>query len=73
MFFSTEESVAAPFVVHGSFDLAANRKHLRPGANDEALLRTLGEMAGTLATNLPPESVIELFGPVPSRVVWKFG
>ena len=61
VFYPTQESVLAPFLVHASMELRSDRNHLLSGAHDKELLSALGELAAAAATYLTPESVLELF------------
>jgi hypothetical protein len=64
VFYPTEESVSAAFLVHGSFEVTANRNHLRDGPQDREVLDALSTLAREAARVLPPALVVRLFAPL---------
>ena len=55
VFFPTLETIGAPFLIHASFGLTANRNYFRRGEQDDALLKVLAELAQEAALAIPAE------------------
>ena len=51
-------------LVHASFDLEQNRKHLRQGDHDEAILVHFGDLLERLILDIPPQTVLKVFGDI---------
>jgi hypothetical protein len=65
VFFPTQETISAPFLVHAAFELRSDRNHLLAGAKHQAvLLEALGDLASHAASYLEPASALELFRPL---------
>ena len=64
VFFPTEESLGVKALVHASFDLEQNRKHLRQGDNDDKILFLFGKLIEKVIRGTPPQTVLETFGSV---------
>lgn len=72
VFFPTEETISAPFLVHAAFELRSDRNHLLAGAkyqkellcHQAVLLKALGDLASHAARYLEPASALELFRPL---------
>lgn len=65
VFFPTQETISAPFLVHAAFELRSDRNHLLPGAKHQTvLLEALGGLASHAASYLEPVSALELFRPL---------
>lgn len=61
VFYPTEDTLDVPFLVHASFELQHNRKHVRAGANYKAILDRLASLAGRIAVDIPPDSTLTIF------------
>lgn len=66
VFFPTEESLGVKALVHASFELQQNRKHLRKGDNDVKILSLFGNLLEKVIQGTPPQTVLETFGSVDS-------
>ena len=64
VFFPTEESLGVKALVHASFDLEQNRKHLRQGDNDDKILFLFGKIIEKVIRGTPPQTALETFGSV---------
>ncbi|UVC19376.1 hypothetical protein [Mesorhizobium onobrychidis] len=65
VFFPTQETISAPFLVHAAFELRSDRNHLLAGAKHQSvLLDALGDLASHAASYLEPASALELFRPL---------
>ena len=64
VFFPTEEQSGVKALVHASFDLEQNRKHLRQGDHDEAILVHFGDLLKRLILDIPPQTVLKVFGDI---------
>ena len=64
VFFPTEESLGVKALVHASFDLEQNRKHLREGDNDSTILPLFGNLLEKVIQGTPPQTALETFGSV---------
>jgi hypothetical protein len=65
VFFPTQETTSAPFLIHAAFELRSDRNHLLAGAkHQEVLLEALGDLARHAAGYLEPASALELFRPL---------
>ena len=62
VFFPTEEQLGIKALVHASFDLEQNRKHLRNGNYDEEILDHFGDILKRVILDIPPRTVLEVFG-----------
>ncbi len=61
VFYPTEQQIGAGFLIHAAFDVQQNRKQIRVGSNDEALLERLAAMTRRIALDIPSESTLALF------------
>ncbi|MEA3017997.1 MAG: hypothetical protein QOI38_2719 [Sphingomonadales bacterium] len=66
VFYPTDDSIGAPFLVHAAFSVQQNRKHLRPGDHDQDLLGGLARLATRMATTMPAPATLRLFGELAS-------
>ena len=66
VFFPTEESLGVKALVHASFELQQNRKHLREGDNDDKIRSLLGNLLEKVIRGTPPQTALETFGSVNS-------
>ena len=64
VFFPTEEQLGVKALVHASFDLGQDRNHLRQGNHDEAILVHLGDLLKRLILDIPPQTVLKVFGDI---------
>lgn len=64
VFFPTEESLGVKALVHASFDLEQNRKHLRKGDNDDKILPLFGKLLEKVIRDTPPQTALETCGSV---------
>ena len=64
VFFPTEEQMGLKALLHASFDLEQNRKHLRDGKYDEKILCHFGDTLERLILDIPPRTVLEVFGAI---------
>ena len=64
VFFPTEELSGVKALIHTSFDLEQNRKHLRQGDHDEAILVQFGDLLERLILDIPPHTVLKIFGDI---------
>ena len=55
-------SLGIKALVHASFDLEQNRKHLRNGNYDEEILDHFGDILKRVILDIPPRTVLEVFG-----------
>ncbi len=65
VFFQTDEPTGASALIHAPFELQQNRKHIREGENDEAILEAFGELLSEVVDEIPPEATIQVFKEVP--------
>lgn len=61
VFYPTEQQIGASFLIHAAFDVQQNRKQIRVGSNDEALLERLAAMTRRIALDIPSEATLALF------------
>ncbi|MEL7739059.1 hypothetical protein AAG614_11805 [Citromicrobium bathyomarinum] len=61
VFYPTEDQIAARFLIHGAFDVQGNRKHVRQGDNDAALLDRMAALVSRIATDIPAEATLAIF------------
>jgi hypothetical protein len=61
VFYPTDDELGLPFLVHASLDLQHNRKHIRGGDNDPAVLDRLAGLLSRIATQIPAESTLTIF------------
>lgn len=61
VFYPTDDALDVPFLVHASFELQHNRKHVRAGRNDKVMLDRLARLVGRIAIDIPPESTVAIF------------
>ena len=64
VFFPTEESLEVKALVHASFDLEQNRKHLRQGDNDDKILSLFDNLLEKVIRGTLPQTVLKTFGSV---------
>ncbi len=64
VFFPTAESVAARFLVHGSFALTSNRNNIKLSDQDDAVRAALQHLVEQVAEDIPATSVVRLFGEI---------
>ena len=61
VFFPTEERIGVKALLHASFDLEQNRKHLRKGDYDEDILALFGDVLEKMILDVPPRTTLEVF------------
>lgn len=61
VFFPTEETLQTRALIHASFDVQANRKHLREGLSDGALTASLSEILETVLNEVPSSTSLTAF------------
>jgi hypothetical protein len=61
VFFPTEESCSARFLVHGAFTVRQDRNHFREDKFDSELLDKLADVVKVVVSDLPPTSTALLF------------
>lgn len=61
VFFPTEERIGVKALLHTSFDLEQNRKHLRKGDYDEDILALFGDVLEKMILDVPPRAILEVF------------
>ena len=61
VFFPTEENSDAKALIHVSFDLQQNRKHLRRGRYDEELLTLFSDVLERVIGDVPARTALETF------------
>ncbi len=66
VFYPSDDSIGAPFLIHAAFSVQQNRKHLRPGDHDQDLLDGLARLATRVAEAMPAPATIRLFGQLAS-------
>ena len=66
VFFPTKESLGVKALVHASFELQQNRKHLRQGDrdNDDKIQSLFGKLLEKVIRDTPPQTALETFGSV---------
>ena len=62
VFFPTLETIAARFLVHGSFALTSNRNSIRQDKYDEDVRKALADLVRPVIEDMPASSVVRLFG-----------
>lgn len=67
VFFPTHEEPRAHALIHATFDLEQNRKHVRPGDQDDKMLRALGALVGRVLDDVPARTALNAFGTVKSH------
>lgn len=64
VFFPTKEKLPFNAVIHASFDLESNRKHIRRGESDEQILDALAELVKRIVNDsMPAETTLRAFVP----------
>ncbi len=67
VFFPTEEQLGVKALVHASFDLQQNRKHLREGSYDAELLDLFGTVLEKVILDIPARTALKTFGSIPEE------
>ena len=67
VFFPTEEQLGVKALLHASFDLEQNRKHLREGNYDAGLLDLLGTVLEKVILDIPARTALKTFGSIPEE------
>ena len=67
VFFPTEEQIGVKALLHASFDLQQNRKHLREGNYDTELLDLFGTVLEKVVLDIPAQTALETFGSIPEE------
>ncbi len=67
VFFPTEEQLGVKALLHASFDLEQNRKHLRGGNYDTELLDLLGTVLEKVLRDIPARTALKTFGSIAPR------
>ena len=67
VFFPTEEQLSVKALLHASFDLQQNRKHLREGNYDTELLDLFGTVLEKVVLDIPAQTALETFGSIPEE------
>lgn len=62
VFYPTDDTIGAPFLIHAAFSLQQNRKHLRQGDHDQELLDCLARLVARMAEDLPAPAAARLLG-----------
>ena len=65
VFFPTEEQIGVQALLHASFDLEQNRKHLRKGSYDSELLTLFSQVLERVILDIPFRTALETFGSIP--------
>ena len=61
VFFPTEQRISVKALLHASFDLEQNRKHLRKGYYDEDIMALFGNVLEKMILDVPPRTILEIF------------
>ncbi len=64
VFFPTNEQSGARALVHASFDLEQNRKHVRRGEHDGDVRKLFGELFCKVLKDVPARTALESFGEI---------
>lgn len=64
VFFPTEEQPGVKALIHASFELEQNRKHLRDGDHDKEILNLFGDVVERAIKDVPAQTALETFGPI---------
>ena len=64
VFFPTEEQSGVKALIHASYDLQQNRKHLRQGNYDDKILDHFGDLLKRLMLDIPAQTVLKVFGAI---------
>ena len=67
VFFPTEEKIGAHALVHASFELEQNRKHVRPSENDVDILGVFSKLFQEVLKEVPARTALEAFGRIVSE------
>ena len=64
VFYPTEEDSGVPALIHASFDLEHNRKHVRKGQHDDAIRREFCKLFQDVLKDVPARTALESFGEI---------
>ena len=67
VFFPTEEESESRALVHASFDLAHNRKHVREGKHDDAIRQEFRNLFQDVLKDIPARTALESFGEIADK------
>ena len=63
-FFPTQEDIGVRALVHATFDLEHNRKHVRRGDHDDEILGALEELVERVLADVPARTALQAFGEI---------
>ncbi|MYC15944.1 MAG: hypothetical protein F4Y39_19640, partial [Gemmatimonadetes bacterium] len=64
VFYPTEEASGVLALIHASFDLEHNRKHVRKGQHDDAIRREFCKLFQDVLKHVPARTALESFGEI---------